>query len=49
VSEAIYAVVLAMAVITTIAAPPLIKFAFAGEQALGKAPELDDELQQRIG
>jgi Kef-type K+ transport system membrane component KefB len=48
VSDSIYGVVLAMAVITTLAAPPLIKLAFAGEHATGSA-DFDDELQQRIG
>jgi Na+:H+ antiporter len=49
VGDAIYGVVLAMAVITTIAAPPLIKMAFSGEQPAAGPPEYDDELSQRIG
>jgi len=49
VSDAIYGVVLAMAVITTLAAPPLIKLAFAGETVSPGPAEYDDELQQRIG
>jgi Kef-type K+ transport system membrane component KefB len=48
VSDSIYGVVLAMAVITTLAAPPLIKLAFAGEQPTAEPP-YDEELQQRIG
>lgn len=49
VSDAIYGVVLAMAVITTIAAPPFIKMAFAGEERASKASEYDEELQRSIG
>jgi Kef-type K+ transport system membrane component KefB len=49
VSETIYGVVLAMAVITTLAAPPLIKLAFAGEQPTAGPLTYDEELQQRIG
>jgi Kef-type K+ transport system membrane component KefB len=49
VSDSIYGVVLAMAVITTLAAPPLIKLAFAGEQPTAPPPTYDEELQQRIG
>lgn len=49
VSDSIYGVVLAMAVITTLAAPPLIKLAFAGEQPTTGPADYDDELQQRIG
>ena len=49
VSDSIYGVVLAMAVITTLAAPPLIKLAFAGEQPTAAPPTYDEELQQRIG
>jgi hypothetical protein len=48
VSDSIYGVVLAMAVITTLAAPPLIKLAFAGEQPTTAAATYDEELQQRI-
>lgn len=49
VSDSIYGVVLAMAVITTLAAPPLIKLAFAGEHPSAGPPTYDEELQQRIG
>ena len=49
VGDAIYGVVLAMAVITTIAAPPLIKLAFSGEQPAAAPAGYDDELKQRIG
>jgi Kef-type K+ transport system membrane component KefB len=49
VGDAIYGVVLAMSVITTLAAPPLIKLAFAGEQPSGEATEYDPELQETIG
>jgi len=49
VSDAIYGVVLAMAVITMLAAPPLIRLAFAGEATSPGPAEYDDELQERIG
>jgi Kef-type K+ transport system membrane component KefB len=49
VSDSIYGVVLAMAVATTLAAPPLIKLAFAGEQPMVAPPTYDEELRQRIG
>jgi Kef-type K+ transport system membrane component KefB len=49
VGDAIYGVVLAMSVITTLAAPPLIKLAFAGEPQGGEATEYDTELQETIG
>jgi Kef-type K+ transport system membrane component KefB len=48
ISEKVYGVVLAMAVITTLAAPPLIKLAFAGEQAALQPDEYDSELQDEI-
>lgn len=49
VGDAIYGVVLAMSVITTLIAPPLIKLAFAGEQPSSEATEYDTELQETIG
>ena len=48
VGEIVYGVVLAMAVITTLAAPPFIKLAFAGEQASLQPDEYDAELQDEI-
>lgn len=48
VSDVVYGVVLAMSVITTIVAPPLIKAAFSDEHAV-KQPEYDIELQEGIG
>lgn len=48
-NTALYGVVVAMAVITTLAAPPFIKLAFAGEQPSPDKTELDEELEQRIG
>lgn len=47
-NTALYGVVVAMAVITTIAAPPFIKLAFAGEQPSTDKTERNQELQQRI-
>jgi Kef-type K+ transport system membrane component KefB len=49
VSDAIYGVVLAMAVITTLAAPPFIKLAFASESSSTQPSEYDTELQDGIG
>jgi len=49
VSDAVYGVVLAMSVITTIAAPPLIKAAFSREPANLQDREYDVELQEEIG
>jgi Kef-type K+ transport system membrane component KefB len=49
VSDTIYGVVLAMAVITTLAAPPFIKLAFASEPAGVHPSECDTELQEEIG
>lgn len=49
VSDAIYGVVLAMAVITTLVAPPLIKMAFAGEERSATKAEYEKELQRGIG
>lgn len=48
VSDVIYGVVLAMAVITTLAAPPLIKLAFASEPAAIGPSEYDTELKNEI-
>lgn len=48
IGEEVYGVVLAMAVITTLAAPPFIKLAFAGEQASLQSGEYDAELQDDI-
>jgi Kef-type K+ transport system membrane component KefB len=48
VSDVIYGVVLAMSVITTLAAPPFIKLAFAGERASSQPSEYDAELQTSI-
>ena len=48
VSDAIYGVVLAMAVITTLAAPPLVKLAFANEPAAAEPSEYDSELQEEL-
>ena len=48
-NSALYGVVVAMAVITTLAAPPLIKLAFAGEQSPTGKAEVEQELQQRLG
>jgi Kef-type K+ transport system membrane component KefB len=47
VGDSVYATVLVMAVATTLIAPPLIKLAFAGEQAKEKS-ELDRELEYDI-
>lgn len=49
VSDVIYGVVLTMAVITTLAAPPLLKLAFANELRTEQPTEYDAELQQDIG
>jgi Kef-type K+ transport system membrane component KefB len=48
VSDVIYGVVLAMSVITTLVAPPLIKLAFAGEAPGDQPSEYDSELQTAI-
>jgi Kef-type K+ transport system membrane component KefB len=48
VSDAIYGVVLAMAVVTTLVAPPFIKLAFAGEERSGEKLEYAAELQRDI-
>ena len=49
VSDAIYGVVLAMSVITTLVAPPFIRLAFSGESASSQPGEYDAELQATIG
>jgi len=49
VSDAVYGVVLAMSVITTIAAPPLIKAAFSREPVSIQDNQYDVELQEEIG
>lgn len=49
VSDVIYGVVLAMAVITTLAAPPFIKLAFASEPPPVQPSEYDSELRDEIG
>jgi Kef-type K+ transport system membrane component KefB len=48
VGDAIYGVVLAMAVATTLIAPLFIKLAFAGERPV-EAPEYEAELQRDLG
>lgn len=48
-NTALYGVAVAMAVITTITAPPFIKLAFAGEPISTDKAEMDEELQQRLG
>ncbi|MEK6286422.1 MAG: cation:proton antiporter [Acidobacteriota bacterium] len=48
ISDTVYGVVLAMAVITTLAAPPFLKLAFAGEQAATQPSEYVSELQDEI-
>jgi Na+:H+ antiporter len=49
VCDTIYGVVLAMAVITTLVAPPLIKLAFAGEPRVAADGAYAVELQEDIG
>lgn len=44
----LYGVVIAMAVVTTLAAPPFIKMAFAGEQSSTEPTGYDDELRREI-
>ena len=46
ISDAVYGVVLMMVVITTLAAPPLIKLAFASEKPPEKAPEYIEKLEE---
>ena len=48
VGDVVYGVVLAMAVITTLVAPPFIKLAFAGEGASNQSDAYDAELQDEI-
>jgi Kef-type K+ transport system membrane component KefB len=49
VGDAVYGVVLAMAVATTILAPPLIRLAYAGEQPVPIPADYDHELKGGIG
>ncbi len=49
VGDAVYGVVLAMAVITTLIAPPLIKLAFAEEKRRPQSEEYFAELQEDLG
>jgi Kef-type K+ transport system membrane component KefB len=50
VGDEIYGVVLAMSVITTLAAPPLIKLAFSAEEPqTNDSADIDQQLEQRIG
>jgi Kef-type K+ transport system membrane component KefB len=49
VSDVVYGVVLAMSVITTLVAPPLIKSAFSREPAAVADSEYDIELREEIG
>lgn len=46
ISDAVYGVVLMMVVITTLAAPPLIKLAFASEKRPEKVPEYTERLEE---
>ncbi|HJZ67494.1 MAG TPA: cation:proton antiporter [Blastocatellia bacterium] len=46
ISDAVYGVVLTMVVITTIAAPPLIKLAFASEKRPEKVPGYTERLEE---
>ena len=48
VTDAIYAVVLTMAIATTLVAPPFIKMAFSGERAEADGTQTDEELQYDI-
>ena len=48
IGEQVYGIVLAMAVITTLAAPPFIKLAFAGERAAIQPEGYDAELEDEI-
>jgi Kef-type K+ transport system membrane component KefB len=48
VSDVVYGVVLAMAVATTLVAPPFIRMAFAGEERSEERPEYSKELQYDI-
>ena len=45
----LYAVAVAMAVVTTLVAPPFIKLAFRGEQVSTEPTDYDSELQHGIG
>jgi Kef-type K+ transport system membrane component KefB len=48
VGDAVYGVVLTMAIATTLIAPPFIKMAFAGERPETEEPEYSKELQYNI-
>jgi Kef-type K+ transport system membrane component KefB len=48
IGEQVYGVVLAMAVVTTLVAPPFIKLAFAGEQASIQPDGYDAERQDEM-
>jgi Kef-type K+ transport system membrane component KefB len=49
VGDAIYGVVLTMAVATTILAPPLIRLAYAGEKPVKSETAIDEELRRGLG
>jgi Kef-type K+ transport system membrane component KefB len=48
-NSTLYAVAVAMAVVTTLVAPPFIKMAFRGEQVSTEPTDHDSELQHSIG
>lgn len=48
-NQMLYGLVVAMAVITTLAAPPLIRLAFKGEDAVAQDDEYVSELQNELG
>lgn len=48
VSDAIYGVVLSMAIVTTLAAPPLIRLTFSGERPIARAPKYEAELGREL-
>lgn len=48
-NHALYGLVVAMAVVTTLAAPPLIRLAFKGEAAMAADAEYASELQHELG
>jgi len=48
VGDVVYGVVLAMSVVTTLVAPPLIKLAFENETAISQRTELDAELDEDL-
>jgi len=49
VGNSVYGIVLAMSVLTTLAAPPFIKLAFSNEQVRVQPTEYDTELREEIG